>query len=123
MRNVEGPRPGVEELTSFIASIAPKSVADDLGRSLENGSVFSTSTAVGRFRCTAFGQIGGPGLVLRVVPATIRGADELDLPRAVRELALANKGLILVAGPAGGAGPRPWPRWSSGSTPPPTRKR
>jgi twitching motility protein PilT len=101
MRNVEGPRLDPEGLRAFIASIAPKSITDDLDRSLADGSVFSSSTAAGRFRCAAFGQIGGPGLVLQVVPATIRGADELNLPRAVRELALASKGLILLAGPAG----------------------
>ncbi len=101
MRNVEGPRLNAEELRAFIASLAPKSVTADLDRSLEAGAVFSTSTAAGRFRCSAFSQIGGPGLVLHVVPATIRGVDDLNLPRAVRELALASKGLILVVGPAG----------------------
>jgi twitching motility protein PilT len=102
VRNVEGPRLNAEELRAFIASIAPKSVGEDLDRSLANGSVFSSSTAAGRFRCTTFSHIGGPGLVLRVIPATIRSVDELNLPRAVRELALASKGLILVAGPSGG---------------------
>ncbi len=101
MRNVEGPRLDAEDLRTFIASIAPKSVAADIDRSLEEGAVFSTSTAAGRFRCTAFSQIGGPGLVLNVIPGTIRGVDELNLPRAVRDLALASKGLILVVGPSG----------------------
>jgi twitching motility protein PilT len=101
IRNVEGPRLNAEELRAFIVSIAPKSVAEDLDRSLENGSVFSSSTAAGRFRCSAFSHIGGPGLVLRVVPTTIRGVDELNLPRGVRDLALAGRGLIIVAGPAG----------------------
>jgi twitching motility protein PilT len=101
IRNVEGPRLKAEELRTFIASIAPKWVADDLDRSLGNGSVFSSSTAAGRFRCSIFGQIGGPGVVLRVVPATIRGVDELNLPRGVRDLAHASRGLILVVGPSG----------------------
>jgi twitching motility protein PilT len=101
IRNVEGPRLKADELRAFIASIAPKWVADDLDRSLGNGSVFSSSTAAGRFRCSIFSQIGGPGLVLRAVPSTIRGVDELNLPRAVRDLALASRGLILVVGPGG----------------------
>ena len=90
-----------EELKAFIASIAPKSVADDIDRSLAVGSVFSTSIAAGRFRCTTFSHIGGPGLVLRVIPSTIRSVEELNLPRAVREVALASRGLTLVVGPSG----------------------
>jgi twitching motility protein PilT len=101
IRNVEGPRLKADELRSFIASIAPKSVAEELDRSLGNGSVFSGSTAAGRFRCSVFSHIGGPGIVMRVVPSTIRGVDELNLPRAVRDLALATRGLILVVGPSG----------------------
>jgi twitching motility protein PilT len=101
IRNVEGPRVTAEELRAFLASMAPKSVAEDLDRSIANGSVFSSSSAAGRFRCSAFSHIGGPGVVLRVVPSTIRGVDELNLPRAVRDLALASRGLIIVAGPAG----------------------
>jgi twitching motility protein PilT len=101
IRNVEGPRLNAEELRTFITSIAPKRVADDLERSLGDGAVFSSSTPVGRFRCTAFSQIGGPGIVLRVVPSAIRSVEELNLPRAVRDLALSSKGLVLVAGPGG----------------------
>jgi twitching motility protein PilT len=101
IRSVEGPAVKADELRAFIGSIAPKSVADDLDRSLAQGSVFSTSIPAGRFRCSAFSHIGGPGLVLRVIPSKIRSVEELNLPRGVRELALALRGLILVAGPSG----------------------
>src|SRR5271163_2004962 len=80
IRNVEGSPVKAEELKAFIVSIAPKSVGDDIDRSLAVGSIFSTSIAAGRFRCTTFSQIGGPGLVLRVVPSTIRSVEELNLP-------------------------------------------
>ena len=101
IRNVEGPPVKAEELRAFIASIGPKSVADDIDRSIAVGSIFSTSIAAGRFRCTTFSQIGGPGLVLRVVPSTIRSVEELNLPRVVREIALTSRGLTLVVGPSG----------------------
>jgi twitching motility protein PilT len=99
IRNVEGAAVKAEELRAFIASIAPKPLADNIDRSLAEGSVFSTSAAAGRFRCTAFSHIGGPGIVLRVVPSKIRSIEELNLPRAVRDVALASRGLILVVGP------------------------
>jgi twitching motility protein PilT len=100
IRNVEGAPVKAEELRTFIASIGPKSVTDDVDRSIAVGSTFSTSIAAGRFRCTAFSQIAGPSLVLRAIPSTIRSVEELNLPRAVREVALANRGLTLVVGPS-----------------------
>ncbi len=100
IRNVEGPPVKADALKAFIASIAPKSVGDDIDRSLAAGSIFSTSIAAGRFRCSTFNQIGGPGIVLRVIPSTIRSVEELNLPRVVREVALASRGLTLVVGPS-----------------------
>jgi Tfp pilus assembly pilus retraction ATPase PilT len=85
IRNVEGPSVKAEELKAFIASIGPKSVADDIDRSLAVGSIFSTSIAAGRFRCSTFSQIRGPGLVLRVITSTIPTLEELNLPGVVRE--------------------------------------
>jgi twitching motility protein PilT len=101
IRNVDGPTVKADELTAFITSIAPKSIAGDIDNSLAVGSTFSTSIAPSRFRCTTFSQIGGPGIVLRVVPPTIRSVEELNLPRVVRDVALASRGLTLVVGPSG----------------------
>jgi twitching motility protein PilT len=101
IRNIEGAPLQAEELTTFIASIAPKSVADNIDRALVAGSTFSTSVGAGRFRCVTFSQIGGPGVVMRFIPSTIRTIDELQLPRGVRDLALAGRGLIVVVGPSG----------------------
>jgi twitching motility protein PilT len=102
IRNVEGAPLKPEELRTFIKSIVPKPADDDLDRVLALGSSFSASVpAAGRFRCTAFSQVGGPGIVLRVIPATVRGVEELHLPPAVRQLAVAPQGLVLVVGPAG----------------------
>jgi twitching motility protein PilT len=101
IRNVDGPTVKADELQAFITSIAPKSSAGDIDNSLAVGSTFSTSIAPGRFRCTTFSQTGGPGIVLRVVPSTIRSVEELNLPRVVRDVALASRGLTLVVGPSG----------------------
>jgi twitching motility protein PilT len=99
IRNIEGAPVKADELKAFIASVAPNPLAADIDRSLAEGSVFSTSTAAGRFRCTTYSHIGGPGIVLRVVPSKIRTVEELNLPRAVRDVALASRGLILIVGP------------------------
>ena len=47
---------------------------------------------LGRFRCGLYGQRGHPGLVLRIVPATIRTLEQLNLPPVLREIALVRRG-------------------------------
>jgi twitching motility protein PilT len=101
IRGIEGAAVTADELRAFITSIAPKRADADVDRLLADGAVFSTTLPAGRFRCTTFSQISGPGLVVRVIPPKIRSIDELFLPKGVRELALASRGLILVCGPAG----------------------
>jgi twitching motility protein PilT len=97
IRGVEGKPLEAEGLRAFIAAIAPKGMAEEAERT---GASFSTTVAGARFRASACGQVGGPGLVLRPIPATVPGLDELNLPRAVREVAAAGRGLVLVVGPA-----------------------
>jgi twitching motility protein PilT len=56
---------------------------------------------LGRFRCNVFQQRGTVGVVLRVIPMQIRTIDELDLPGALRKVALEERGLVLVTGTTG----------------------
>ena len=56
---------------------------------------------VGRFRCNIFMQRHGIGAVFRIIPERILSAEELNLPPAVLDMAMANKGLVLVTGPTG----------------------
>jgi twitching motility protein PilT len=99
IRSVEGAAVTADELKAYITSIAPKSLSGDIDRSLAEGAVFSRGAAGGRFRYTIFSHIGGPAVVLRVVPSKLRSVEELNLPRAVSDVAMASRGLILVVGP------------------------
>lgn len=56
---------------------------------------------LGRFRVAAYLQRGSIALILRRVTASARSLDDLGLPPAVARLAEAERGLVLVAGPAG----------------------
>src|SRR5437016_12529927 len=56
---------------------------------------------VGRFRVNCFRQRGEVSLAIRRVRADSPAFDELRLPPAVRDLADARRGLVLVTGPAG----------------------
>jgi twitching motility protein PilT len=56
---------------------------------------------LGRFRVAAYLQRGSIALILRRVTMTARSFDELGLPSELATLATAERGLVLVAGPAG----------------------
>jgi twitching motility protein PilT len=55
----------------------------------------------GRFRVNVMRQLNGMGAVFRVIPSKALTMDELRLPPAVRDLARATNGLILVTGKTG----------------------
>ena len=67
-----------------------------------NGADFAHSIeGVGRFRVNVMRQLNGMGAVLRSIPTQALTMDQLKLPDAVRGLARAPNGLILVTGKTG----------------------
>ena len=56
---------------------------------------------IGRFRVNVFMQLGRVGVVLRTIKSTIPRFEELDLPATLRDLALAKRGLVIMAGATG----------------------
>jgi twitching motility protein PilT len=54
-----------------------------------------------RFRCNAARDRHGPMAVFRVIPTTVRTADEMGLGREVQNLCYLTKGLVVVTGPTG----------------------
>ena len=56
---------------------------------------------LGRFRCAIFQQRGSVGLVLRLIPARIRGFKELMLPPVLERICEEQRGLVLVTGTTG----------------------
>jgi len=56
---------------------------------------------VGRFRVNVFRQRGKVGIVLRVIPQSVRSVTDLNLPPVLQQLANERRGLILVTGATG----------------------
>ena len=56
---------------------------------------------MGRFRINIFQQRGKIRIALRIVPYTIKGLAELNLPPIIEKIALENRGLVLVTGTTG----------------------
>lgn len=54
-----------------------------------------------RFRGNIFFNQQGIGAVYRTIPTVIKTVEQLGMPKAVADLGLATKGLILVTGPTG----------------------
>ena len=56
---------------------------------------------IGRFRASAFVQMGQVGCVIRLINATIPSFEELDLPTVLRDVVLSKRGLVIVVGGTG----------------------
>ena len=55
----------------------------------------------GRFRVNFFNQINGLAAVFRTSPDTIKSCDELGIPPFMQDLAMIDRGLVLLTGPTG----------------------
>jgi len=55
----------------------------------------------GRFRSNIYYEKEGLGAAFRLIPATIKTLDDLNMPAALKRLVRIRKGLVLVTGPTG----------------------
>src|SRR3954470_10377053 len=56
---------------------------------------------LGRFRVSAFMQMGCVGMVLRVITTTIPKLEDLDLPPILSEVIMSKRGLVIMVGATG----------------------
>jgi twitching motility protein PilU len=56
---------------------------------------------IGRFRVSAFVQMGNMGCVIRLINAKIPTLEELELPPILKEVVLSKRGLVIVVGGTG----------------------
>src|ERR687898_547043 len=89
-----------EDLVEMAASIMSTAQRQKFKDAQELDLAYSVA-GLGRFRCNVFQQRGTIGVVLRVIPMTVRGFDELDLPPVLRKIAAEQRGLVLVTGTTG----------------------
>jgi twitching motility protein PilT len=102
MRPVDVPPVTDEELHTFISSIAPARLRDNLDDRLTAGLDFSyAAPGLSRFRCSAYRQLGESGIAMRIIKSKIRSVAELHLPPTITDIALSGRGLTLVTGTTG----------------------
>ncbi|RMH44424.1 MAG: PilT/PilU family type 4a pilus ATPase [Deltaproteobacteria bacterium] len=58
-------------------------------------------SGMGRFRASIFRQRSSVGIVMRLIPFTVKTFDELHLPPVLAEIADARRGLVLITGATG----------------------
>jgi twitching motility protein PilT len=100
LARLEQPPIPAERLETMLLSImTPK----ETGEFRESGDTDWAYEIEGfaRFRCNAGRDRHGPIAVFRVIPATVRTADEMGLSREVQNLCYLTKGLVVVTGPTG----------------------
>ena len=89
-----------EDLVTMSAAVMSASQRQRFKESQEIDLAYGVP-GLGRFRCNIFQQRGTVGLVLRVIPTSIRGVDELGLPQVLKRIADEERGLVLVTGTTG----------------------
>ncbi|UGQ47130.1 PilT/PilU family type 4a pilus ATPase [Massilia endophytica] len=56
---------------------------------------------LGRFRVSAFVQMGSVGMVLRVINSSIPKLEDLGLPEVLKDVIMAKRGLVIMVGATG----------------------
>jgi twitching motility protein PilT len=89
-----------EDAKATLLEIMPRKAAERFDS--KDGADFAyTLEGKGRFRVNVMRHLNGMGGVFRAIPSQALTLDELNMPLAVRQLAQANNGLILVTGKTG----------------------
>ncbi len=102
MRALDLPVVSPEETRKAIAGLLPARKGSDLAGAMVQGIDFShEAEGISRFRCNAYSQMGEPGLVMRVISPVPRSIASLNLPDVIEDIALEQRGLILMAGTSG----------------------
>src|SRR5947207_2351631 len=89
-----------EDVVAMSAAIMSTNQRQKFKETQEVDLAYSVA-GLGRFRVNIFQQRGTVGLVLRVIPMTIRTIDELGLPVVLKTISQEERGLVLVTGTTG----------------------
>ncbi|MFL6277766.1 MAG: type IV pilus twitching motility protein PilT [Blastocatellia bacterium] len=100
MPMVEAQRLSAEDTLNMAFSIMNNRQKQRFSEMSEVDIAYGVS-GLGRFRCNIFQQRGTVGMVLRVIPTTVRTAEELRLPQVIEKIGDEPRGLVLVTGSTG----------------------
>jgi twitching motility protein PilT len=100
LQRLDFPPPTPPQMEAVARQILTPAQQEQFERTREVDFAFGV-TGLARFRANFYIQRGSIAMVFRHVPVTINSVEELELPPAVKTLALLPRGLVLVTGTAG----------------------
>jgi len=90
----------LKEIEEYVKEILPLEKRKEIAY-IKNLDVAYSLPGVCRFRVNIFRQRGTFSIVMRIIPFTVPKIDELNLPEIVKEIALYERGMVLVTGTTG----------------------
>jgi twitching motility protein PilT len=96
----DAPRLAPEDISRMALAIMNAYQKEKLQASSELDMAYGVP-GLGRFRVNVFQQRGIMGAVFRVIPLKILTCEQLGLPKVLEQIALENRGLVLVTGTTG----------------------
>jgi len=96
----DAPRLSSEQMLELAFSMMSNRQKQKLRECVELDFAYGVS-GLGRFRVNVFQQRGNVGVVLRVIPHSIKPFAELFLPKVIEKIAEEPRGLVLVTGVTG----------------------
>ena len=100
MNKLQLPKIDIEAMESIKKDILDSNQQKAFEDKLEIDLSYSLKD-LGRFRVNFFKQINGLSAVFRTIPSSIKSSEELGIAPIVNQLALKEKGLVLLTGPTG----------------------
>ena len=100
MNKLQLPKIDIETMESIKKDILDSNQQKAFEDKLEIDLSYSLKD-LGRFRVNFFKQINGLSAVFRTIPSSIKSSEELGIAPIVNQLALKEKGLVLLTGPTG----------------------
>ena len=101
LRAVDGITPLTDdEISQAFLQITTPEQREDFSKNLELDFSYILS-GIGNLRCNAAQQRGAISLAIRLLPPKVPTIDELELPLICKQLALKQRGLVIVTGPTG----------------------
>jgi pilus retraction protein PilT len=92
----------MDDIDAALQKLLSKELRDFFSRNLDIEFAYYSPELKHRFRVSIFTQRNWPSIVIRNVPAVIKGLDELNLPSEVlKKLALERRGIVLLTGTMG----------------------
>ena len=89
-----------EDTRDILGQMIPENLVGEFEEEGEADFSYAVPGA-GRFRVNAFRQRGSVSIVMRFIPFGVPRFEDLNLPEAIRRLAIEERGIVLVTGTTG----------------------